>query len=182
MRPTRPRSREQLILSLAITLTQHPRASMGELATLVGISRATLARHFASREGMEQAITDTAVAHASQALERAQPYTGTAYEALRRLISELLPIAELYAYVGQQQLADEKIDNQSMPLRNTLITLFQTWQSSGQVRIDMSAAWLVESMAALLKSTAAMIRSGRLARLDAVDHIFGVLWAGMSKN
>ena len=176
-----PYNRERLLLSLVTAIADHPRASMGELASLVGISRATLSRHFSSRDVMVQAMSAAAISHAELAFTRANPHEGIAEEALKRLITELLPIAELYAYIGQAELNDKAIEAKVEPLRSAFTALFHQWQSTGELRVDLPASWLVESMSSLLRSAAAMIRSGRLARHDAIDNVFSLLWRGIGK-
>ena len=181
MTATKSRERKELLLNLVNALADHPRASMEQLASMVGLSRATLCRHFSSRDVMMQAMSEAGVTSAQEALARARPTEGSAEEALKRLISEFLPIAELYAYVDQQMYLDDTLEAQVQPLRTSLIAIFQQRQESGELRIDLPAAWLVESMSALLRSAATMIRSGRLARQDAAQSVFNLLWLGMSK-
>lgn len=180
MAATKSRSREKLLLNLVNSLSDHPRASMEQLAGMAGISRATLCRHFSSRDEMLLAMAEAALSSAELAFERARPSEGSAEQAIRRLIEELLPIAELYAYVGQQEHIDKGVEARAQPLRESFIALFHQWQASGELRIDLPAPWLVESMSSLLRGAAAMIRSGRLARHDAVKHVFTLLWRGMA--
>lgn len=173
------RNREQLLLGLANALADEPRASMGQLATMVGLSRATLCRYFASREAMMLALFEAGCSQAEQALARARPQEGSVEQGIKRLIEELLPIAELYAYIDQELSGNPAMATRAEPFSQSLTSLFQQWQASGELRIDLPAAWLVESMSALLRSAATMIRSGRLARRDAAQSVFGLLWQGM---
>lgn len=181
MAATKSRVREELLVNLVNALADRPRASMGQLASMVGLSRATLCRYFPSRDAMMLAMSEAGINSAEQAIARARPAEGPPEQAVKRLIEELLPIVELYAYVGQQEDTDEEIETRVQPLRASLIALFQQWQGSGELRVDLPAAWLVESMSALLRSAATMIRSGRLARRDAAQSVFDLLWRGMSK-
>lgn len=181
MTTAKSRAREELLVNLVKALADQPRASMGQLASMVGLSRATLCRYFPSREAMMLTMFEAGITSAEQALVQARPNEGAAEHAIKRLIEELLPLAELYDYVYQQMHTDESMEARVQPLRASLIALFQQWQGSGELRIDLSAAWLVESMSALLSSAATMIRSGRLARHDAAASVFKLLWQGMSK-
>lgn len=181
MAVTKPRDRETLLISLVNAMADKPRASMGQLATMIGLSRATLCRHFSSRDIMMQAMAEASVASAEQAFARARLNEGSAKEAVTRLIEEFLPIAELYTYVHQQMKNDEAAEVRAQSLRTSLISQIQQWQGSGELRVDLSAAWLVESMICLLSNAGAMIRSGRLARHDAPQSVLNLLWHGMSK-
>ncbi len=181
MTAPRPRDREDLLLNLANALSDQPRASMEQLACMVGLSRATLCRHFASRDAMLQAMSEEAMTSAELAFARACPNEGPVEQAVTRLIDELLPIAELYVFVWEREHGDPALEARAQPLRASFVALFHQWQACGDLRVDLPAAWLVESMSALLRSAAAMIRSGRLARHDAVHGVFSLLWRGMSR-
>lgn len=67
---------------------------MGQLATQVGLSRATLCCYFASREAMMLEIFQKGVSCAERAIERARLHKDRADQAIMRVIQELLPIVE----------------------------------------------------------------------------------------
>lgn len=180
MTAAKPRPREELLLRLVSALADQPRASMGQLAGLVGLSRATLCRYFPSREAMMMEIFQEGVNSAEQAIERAHMGEGEAQEAIQRLIQELLPIVELYMYVERQlQLEEEYSTVRTEAVRQTLILQFQQWQETGALRRDLSAIWLCESLFALLGKATRLIRVGRLARHDAPNNVFTLLWGGI---
>src|SRR3546814_18504291 len=89
MAVTKSRVREKLLVNLVNALADQPRASMGQLASMVGLSRATLCRHFPSRDTMMLAMSEESIASAEQALARARPNEGSAEQAVKRLIEEL---------------------------------------------------------------------------------------------
>ena len=179
MTAAKPRPREELLLRLVNALADQPRASMGQLAGLVGLSRATLCRYFPSRETMMTEIFQEGVISAEQAIERARLCEGPPQEALQRLIQELLPIVELYMYVERQLQVEEDSTARTEAVRQALIQQFQHWQEIGALRRDLSASWLCESLFALLSKAARFIRAGRLARHDAPHNVFSLLWGGI---
>ncbi|MGZ3015299.1 TetR/AcrR family transcriptional regulator, partial [Pseudomonas aeruginosa] len=84
-------------------MANHPRATMGELAELAGVSRATLNRHCGTREGLKRRLESHArstlerLSH-SAALQRLEPR-----EALRELIREHLVQRDLLALLMFEQ-------------------------------------------------------------------------------
>ncbi|QTB99449.1 hypothetical protein JYG33_16055 [Alcaligenes sp. SORT26] len=179
MTAAKPRPREELLLRLVNALADQPRVSMGQLAGLVGLSRATLCRYFPSREAMMMEIFEEGVNSAEQAIKRAHLCEGDAQEAIKRLIEELLPIVDLYMYVERQLQVEEYSTPRTEAVRQALITQFQQWQESGALRLDLSAVWLCESLFALLSKAARLIRAGRLARHDAPHNVHTLLWSGI---
>lgn len=125
MSATKSQSREALLLNLVNALADQPRASMGQLASMVGLSRATLCRYFPSRDAMMLSISEAGITSTEQAFVRACPHEGSAQYGIRRLIEEMLPIAELYAYVDQPMHTDEAKEARLRPLKTSLIALFK---------------------------------------------------------
>ena len=180
MTASKPRLREALLLRLVNALSDQPRATMGQLASQVGLSRATLCRYFASREAMMLEIFQEGVTCGEQAIERARLQDGPAEQAIMRLIQELLPIVEHYVYVERQIQLEDYANPRTEAVRLSLIDQFQHWQENGQLRMDVSAMWLCESLFTLLNKAATSIRMGRLARHDAPRNVFAVLWGGIA--
>mgnify|MGYP001637299082 CR=1 FL=1 len=182
MTATKPRQREELLLRLVNALADQPRATMGQLAIQVGLSRATLCRCFASREAMMLEIFQEGVNCAELAIERARLQDGSADQAIMRLIQELLPIVEHYVYVERQIQVEDYSNPRTEALRLGLIDQFQQWQERGQLRLDVPTMWLCESLFTLLNKAATSIRMGRLARHDAAANVFAVLWGGIAHS
>lgn len=180
MTASRPRLREELLLRLVNALSDQPRATMGQLATQVGLSRATLCRYFASREAMMLEIFQAGVNCAELAIERSRLREGPADQAIMRLIQELLPVVEHFAYVERQIQVEDHSDPRTEAVRLSLIDQFQNWQERGELRLDISAMWLCESLFTLMNKAATSIRLGRLARQDAPRCVFAVLWGGIA--
>src|SRR5262245_32410531 len=92
-------SREQIMSAAIQHLNKAPAASMAELAEAVGVSRATLHRHFSSREELMVALGHCALDH----WERAQDEAGIAdvadpEAALRALLLGLIGCADEYGF------------------------------------------------------------------------------------
>lgn len=101
--PTPSSQDQRLLKALATAMVNHPRATMGELAELAGVSRATLNRHCGTREGLKRRLESHArstlerLTH-SAALQRLEPR-----EALRELIREHLAQRDLLALLMFEQ-------------------------------------------------------------------------------
>ena len=76
------------ILDAAVdALASDPEASMAEIARRAGVVRATIYVHFPTRESLIAAITDRAIAEATEALRAADPGHGEPADALARTLS-----------------------------------------------------------------------------------------------
>src|SRR5215207_7171578 len=80
------RNERAIVEAAAEVIWRAPNATIGEVATASGLGRATIYRHFASREDLLRAIARHGFELTASALRDARPDDGTAVEALLRMI------------------------------------------------------------------------------------------------
>ena len=95
--PTPPAIVHRIVEVAARLLADNPGAGMADVAAGAGVGRATLYRHFPTREALVEAIREQAVEDAEQALAACRLDEGSATDALRRLCAAWLDVAERYA-------------------------------------------------------------------------------------
>src|SRR3712207_4136667 len=91
---------------LTAHLAAHPAASMDELAGAAGVSRATLFRHFASRDALVIAASEQAIARFVAVIDDARPEEGSAVESLARVARGVASLAPTHGLLALQPLAD----------------------------------------------------------------------------
>ncbi|GAA0611606.1 TetR/AcrR family transcriptional regulator [Kutzneria viridogrisea] len=161
--------RVRVLRATVRVLVRQPNAPMDELAKAAGISRATLHRLVPSRNALVKQLAELALADARAAIERARPEQGEPVAAVRRLVAELVPIADLWAFLmGENQIAgDPEMDQLWAELDLALIGLFRRGQESGAFRVELPAEFLTDALSSLLAGTGWAVQHGRLAAKDA---------------
>lgn len=145
------RNRRVLLEAAAGALTRDPDASLGEVARLAGLTRATLYRHFGSRERLLDALRDDALGCAVEAVAAARVEEGTALEALRRVITAIASLGgRFWPLLMEGADRDPEFLNSRAQAFAPVLAIIERGQVSGQIRTDVSAQWAVTALTALL--------------------------------
>jgi TetR/AcrR family transcriptional regulator, mexCD-oprJ operon repressor len=155
------RNRRVLLDAAGGALSRNPGASMAEIAREANLTRATLYRHFGSRERLIGAMRAEALVRARETIAGCRLDEGTALEALRRVVDAIVAQGARFGFLlaeGAEQDPDftQERDRVFAPLRDVV----RRGQAGGQVRTDLSAEWIVAAVVSLL--TAGVRAAGSL--------------------
>lgn len=145
------RNRRTLLDAAANALAHNPGASMAQVAQVAGLTRATLYRHFSTRQELLEAMRAEALERASEAIAESRLEEGDALEALRRVVEALAPTG-----VRFRALLMEGADRDPGFLKGRaevfapLEGVVRRGQEAGLLRSDLPPAWVVTAMTALL--------------------------------
>jgi AcrR family transcriptional regulator len=184
LRADAARNVHRIVEVAARLLGEHPNLAMADVATAAGVSRATVYRHFPTREVLIAAIKAQAVEQSEQALMACRLDEGSATDALQRLCAAWLDVAERYAFaqlVTQPGLApdEETREHSRRILGEPLRALFERGKASGEFSQALSTEWGVRSFGALLLAGARAVADGTLTHEDAPRAVFRSLHEGL---
>lgn len=150
-------------------------ASMADVAAAAGVARATVYRHFPSRQALLDDLRRMAVADVQARLRAARIDEVAPLEAIIRTIRTLIEGGDhtmlLAAPAGHEREAAED------EVTATLRAAFERAQEAGRVRADIPAPWLAESLLGLVGS--AFRASPRMGREDMVATVTSLLLEGV---
>ncbi|MER6693780.1 TetR/AcrR family transcriptional regulator [Streptomyces minutiscleroticus] len=163
-----PFDRDRVLRGAAALLARKSTATMDEVAKAAGISRATLHRHFAGRDVLVRALEALGIEECEAALDAARLDEGPVRDALRRLVREIEPAAGLLSFLySENQLFEGEGQNEGWErIDARLVALFRRGQESGELRIDLTPAWLTEALFGLVVSGGWAVLDGRVAAKD----------------
>jgi TetR/AcrR family transcriptional regulator, mexCD-oprJ operon repressor len=160
-------TRRQAILAGALdVLSAEPTASMQRVAQASGLHRATLYRHFPSRESLEAALLQRALDDAEVAIVGARPAEGPALEALHRVVAAIAEVGDRYRVVSHTPGTDPALRAREEEVGAPLLALLERGVSEGALRDDLPVRWGAEVLVALVLTA---LRAARAGEQDVPD-------------
>ncbi|NRQ31766.1 TetR/AcrR family transcriptional regulator [Nonomuraea sp. NN258] len=168
-------SRDQIMTAAIQHLNEDPTASMARLAEAVGVSRATLHRHFSSREELMIALGHRALEQWSQVqraagiIDAAASADPAAIErALGDLLTGLIEVADAYGFglTDHAMAVNPDLLRRSDELEEHEIALFAAAQRAGLLHASLPPRWVSNVVYGLLVAVRESLRRGDVARRD----------------
>jgi TetR/AcrR family transcriptional repressor of mexCD-oprJ operon len=126
-------------------------ASMADVAAAAGMARATVYRYFPNREALFEALGQVAVEEAGERLQAGRLEEVPVPEAFERAVRALVAVGDYLLVVARESARPHPAEFEqrvASPLRG----LVERAQSLGEVRDDLPASWLMESLIGIVVS------------------------------
>ncbi|WDZ91793.1 TetR/AcrR family transcriptional regulator [Nocardiopsis sp. HUAS JQ3] len=167
------RSRAAILDAAVRLLDDRPDASVENVATAAGVTRQTVYAHFPSRAHLLAAVLDRVTEEAVAAMDAADLDSGSAADALLRLVEAGSRSADRYPRlmhaVGSHP-ADPRADaERHAPVTDRLGRVVRRGQTNGEFDAALPADWLVAVVVALGHAAAAEEDAGRLSGEEAAE-------------
>jgi AcrR family transcriptional regulator len=180
LRADAARNVHRIVEVAARLLGEDPSAGMGDVAAAAGVSRATVYRHYPTREALIAAIQIQAIEDSERALLACRLDEGSATDALHRLCTAWLDVAERYAFAQLGLVVDEETrQHRQRILGEPLRALIERGKAAGEFAADVPTDWTLRVFGALLLAGARAVADGALAREAASETVFRSLQGGL---
>ena len=135
----------------AVLAERGEQASMADVAAAAGMARATVYRYFPNREALFEALGRLALEEAGERLEAGRLEEVAVAQAFERAVRALAAVGDSFVVVSRESARTDPEEFErrvASPLRG----LIERAQSSGEVRDDLPASWLMESLIGIIVS------------------------------
>lgn len=182
LRADAERNVRSIIDAATVLLAAEPDASMERVAHAAGVGRATVYRHFASREHLVRAIHDRALQDARDAVLSCRLDEGPPLEALERAVGAILRVADRYRLLRAIPREDGELRARAEEVGAPLVTLVQRGQHEGVFRTDVSARWVAATLGALVQAVTASIIAGETREREGTALVLTTLVDGAARR
>ena len=150
--PLRARVSAAILEAAAAVLAEHgEQASMADVAAAAGMARATVYRYFPNREALFEALGRVAVEEAGERLRAGRLEQVAVPEAVERAVRALVVVGDSFVVVSRQSARPDPAQFESQ-IASPLRELIERAQFLGEMRSDLPAAWLTESLIGIVVS------------------------------
>lgn len=164
------KSRDAIMEAGIAVLLDNPNAGMSEIAKAADIGRATLYRHFASRELLVRALAKQCLEETDALMDPIKNLKGR--EIIEASIDLLITQADRYRFLMnllQVTSKDRSVRNIYKRQLQELSAILEDAKKRGDIRRDLPTPWLVAQFDALLNSAWYMIQTGELSSEEAAE-------------
>ena len=170
MSDIRPDTRTAILEAGFQVFNARPGASLGDVADHAGVGRATLHRHFASRETLLKALALTAIDELNAAVETVVADATSYSQALRLALDAIVPLGERQAFLVSEavQRDPEVADAYARDMEELRVSI-EAARSEGLFAADLPVEWIAQSYNALIYAAWEMIRDGHATHRQAAD-------------
>jgi TetR/AcrR family transcriptional repressor of mexCD-oprJ operon len=175
------RNMARILDAATAVLSEDPAAGMSEVAERAGVGRATLYRHFPSRDELFAAIRARARREAVVAVEECPIDEGSAIECIQNVVRVIIEQGDRYRFLHREPKSPNSIDTET---RERCAAVLRAAIERGQRRGELSRAIPAETgalaMRALMLAAIEELSNGRLTQLEAEQLVSRIVIHGLS--
>lgn len=150
---------------------------MNRIADEAQVARATIYRHFPTREDLWTAVRDRATRQMLKEFEAADPERGDPVEALERLMTVLFRLRIYYQALFVAKILPNKPDRAL--LFAYLLRVFERARDEGYVAADVDLFWMVTALRGLFAAAREEVEAGHLSIEAAAQLVANhAIWGG----
>ncbi|NKB37790.1 MAG: TetR family transcriptional regulator [Gammaproteobacteria bacterium] len=176
-------AREALIEAAFEVLSRNPGASLSRIAGFAGVGRATLHRHFSSRQELLQKLTQQALQEMNEAAEQACVGVNSYSEALKKTLTAVIPLGDRYYFLTREPIEEDTelkkaIGQQTREMEN----LVNAAKDEGLFDSDISTDWIVQAFDHLIYAAWECMRNETATPAQASELAWRTLTLGTGKR
>lgn len=157
---------------------------MGEVAQEIGVSRATLYRHFPTRDDLLRELALEAVRVTDEAVAHIGIGIATYEQAFALMFEALVPIGDRYHFLSNEAwlLSDEVVAREVTRQARSTAALVQGAQAAGEIDPSLPASYVTRQFDAAIYVAWSTVEGEELETAEAVRLGMRTFWRGVRSD
>ncbi|MEM6413364.1 MAG: helix-turn-helix domain-containing protein [Pseudomonadota bacterium] len=179
----RPTTKDAIIEAAFAILSRDPSAALSDIADQAGVGRATLHRHFASRDDLVRALALIAIEEMDDAAEAACENTISYAEAFQNMLTALIPLGDRHGFLAREPIDDDPdIATAFERQQSEMDTMVAEAKAEGLFDKSVPTSWITQAFDHLLYAAWESVKSGETPHQQAADLAWRTLTIGLIRR
>ncbi len=179
----RPTAREALIEAAFDILSKNPGATLSDIAERAGVGRATLHRHFASREDLIRTLALIAIEEMDEVADAACEDAPSHEEAFKRMLTALIPLGDRHGFLSLEPVDDDpEIAAAFQRQTDETHAMVADAKEEGLFDKAVPTQWITQAFDHLLYAAWESVKAGEVTHAQAADLAWRTLTVGLGKD
>ncbi|MEM9344617.1 MAG: TetR/AcrR family transcriptional regulator [Pseudomonadota bacterium] len=181
MTVVRVSTRDAILEAGFAIFSRSPDASLADVAAHAGVGRATLHRHFESRDVLMVALAQAAMDELNFAVDTAVSDAESHLDGLEKALYAVIPLADRQLFLAQERVEqDPKIAAAYDADRRELVDALRGAQAEGALDASVAPEWLAAAYDSLIYAAWEMVRDGDATPKQAAAFAWRVFIKGVT--
>ena len=183
LRADAARNVRRIIETASRVLADDHSAGMAEVAAAAGLARATLYRHFPSREDLVDTIRTQAFDEFERVVATARLGEDPPLDGIRRLIDGIIEVGDRYRFLLAEPPGEPKGDprrKREDRMRKPVLAVIERAQRRGDLGTALTPMWGTQVLAALIDAALHAINDGQMTPDEATEAVYRTFSVGFS--
>lgn len=180
MKSARISTRDAVIEAAFAVFSRDPSTSLSTVANAAGVGRATLHRHFSSRDVLVRELAHIAINEMDEAVESACQNAQTAEQVLKLALQVLIPLGDRHGFLALVPMEhDEALQAEFERQTRETEEMIDAAKDEGTFDRTVPTAWLVQAYNYLLYAAWEAVRLEESTTRQAADLAWRTLTSGL---
>ncbi|MDT0267311.1 TetR/AcrR family transcriptional regulator [Streptomyces sp. DSM 44915] len=142
--PQRARTRQAILDAAAAQWCRDPTASLGDVAAVAGVGRATLHRYFSDRHALHTALVSDSWRTLRAMIDEADPTTGSALDVIQRIVTAMVHAGDRvrFLFAATEGTPSEADAGVAQEVDDILLAEIERGQREGTLDATVPARWI----------------------------------------
>lgn len=173
------RNIDRILESAIHVFAMDPAAGMSDVAAHAGVGRATLYRHFPSRDDLMVAIKAQARHEAITAVESCPLDEGSAVECIERIVRAVIELGDRYRFISGWRAEGDEYPEPRERISAALQAAAERGQRRGEITRSVPPEWAALAIRSLMLAAIEELSTGRVSEREAQRIVNRIVTQGL---